>query len=96
MTRRELELRMKMLEAKSKVLVMQQAPVRTGNLMRSIKTSSLPNGGFRIYIDETKSPYAKYTENTWSKGTNPNQGWFTEAGYIVARNIAANLKSNIR
>lgn len=97
MTRRELRLRLKIQEARAKVLVMQQTPVKTGNLMRSIKTK--PNGeGFTVYVDEGKAPYMKYTnkpwtDKRWGARQNPNEGWWEEAAAIVARATAAALKS---
>lgn len=97
MTRRELALRIKIQEARAKVLVMQQAPVKTGNLMRSIKTEKT-NDGFRVYVDEGQAPYMPYTEKPWTSSKwggrkNPNQGWFEDAAAIVARSTAAALKS---
>ena len=101
MTRRELDLRIKIQEARAKVLVMQQAPVRTGNLMRSIKTKKNNQGGFTVYVDEAQAPYMPYTEKAWTSDRwggrkNPNQGWFEEASAIVARSLAAALNSKVR
>jgi len=100
MTRKELDLKLRIQEARAKVLVMQQAPVKTGNLMRSIKTRKNDTGGFTVYVDEGQAPYMPYTEGVWTAQQwggrkNPNQGWFAEASDIVARALAASLKSKV-
>jgi hypothetical protein len=96
-SRNELELRIRILEARSKVLVMQQAPVATGTLMRSIKTEKNDTGGFRLYIDTQLAPHMKYTEKPWAseRGKNPNEGWFKDAAGIIARAAAATLNSTL-
>jgi hypothetical protein len=95
MTERELLAKMRDIAARAKVLVIQQAPVRTGNLVNSIQVSYTATG-FKIYIDNNQAPYAAYTIEPWTstrwKGkSNPNQGWFDDAVEIVARYIATVL-----
>jgi len=93
MTRQDFELRMRILEARAPILVMQQAPVKTGKLKSAIKTEKLPGGGFRVYIDQGLAPHAKYTNESWSRGKNPNEDWFDDAGKLVARAVASTLGS---
>lgn len=100
MDRHELDMRMKILEARALVLIMQQAPVKTGKLMRSIKTERNNKGGFRVYVDTSLAPHMKYTENPWTDSKwngrkNPNEGWFKEAGRSLARASAATLDTNL-
>jgi hypothetical protein len=92
---RELLAKMRDIAARAKVLVLQQAPVRTGNLANSIKVSYTETG-FKIFIDTNQAPYATYTINPWLserwKGrANPNEGWFEDAANIVARYISTVL-----
>ena len=93
MTEQEFQVQLGIAAAKAKMIIMRTAPVRTGNLMRSIRVSYNENG-FSIYIDENQAPYMAATEETWKSPRwggrgNPNEGWFAEAADLVARMIAA-------
>ena len=57
------------------------------------ETEKLPGGGFRVYIDQGLAPHAKYTNESWSRGKNPNEDWFDDAGKLVARAVASTLGS---
>jgi len=98
MTQDQFEIQIQIAASKAKLVVMQSAPVRTGNLMNSIKIKFNTNG-FTIYIDQGQSPYMMYTEETWKSPSwagraNPNEGWFEEAAEAVARTIAAQFGSS--
>lgn len=97
MEQEELEQKMQIVAAKAKLIVMQAAPVRTGNLMNSIKII-YTSTGFTVYVDTTIAPYMEYTEGVWSAArwhgrANPNEGWFKEAARQVANMVAATLGS---
>jgi hypothetical protein len=72
------------LKAKAIMMIKNSAPVRTGNLQNSIFVRDLPDGGFEVYIDGNKAPYAIYTLEEWTHPRwngkqNPNEGWAYEA-----------------
>lgn len=60
-------------------------PYDTGNLkFNAIKGMWITPTDYRIYVDETVAPYVYFTQEKWSKGINPNQGWIEKAvNYIV-------------
>lgn len=71
-------------------------PIDTGNLAyNSIKAIWVSEKTFRIYIDESVAPYAKYTIEPWSKGENPNQGWLDRAVLYIANYISRRIGGTI-
>jgi hypothetical protein len=95
MTEKEILSKIRDLAARAKVIVLQQAPVRTGNLVNSIKVAYNATG-FKIYIDTNQASYAAYTilpwtSPRWNGKSNPNEGWFDDAAELVARYIATIL-----
>lgn len=51
------------------------APFETGNLALNAIRITFDKGLAHIVIGGEVAPYAIYTNETWSKGTNPNEGW---------------------
>ena len=71
-------------------------PVDTGNLAyNAIKGMWVNDKTFRIYIDTSVAPYADFTIMVWSKGKNPNEGWFYKAMKFLADYIARRLGGQI-
>jgi len=80
MNREELKALVAELKEEALNSIKNSAPFDTGNLRDSVYAIDLPNGGFEIYIDTTKAPYAVYTLEAWIsdywKGKkNPNERW---------------------
>jgi hypothetical protein len=95
MDQRELQARVRDLAARARVIVMAQAPVRTGNLMNSIRVRYNENG-FTVFIDTNQAEYAVYTTDPWVSPrwqgrANPNEGWFDQAAELLARYVASGL-----
>lgn len=52
------------------------APYDTGNLaLNAIRVLETEPGVFCVAIGGELAPYAKYTQEAWQRGTNPNEGW---------------------
>lgn len=67
-------------------------PYDTGNLkFNSIKGIWINDSTFRIYIDESVAPYMKFTQEPWSRGKNPNEGWFDKAVRFIANYLTQRL-----
>ena len=91
MTQKEFELKLKIIKARARIIVMQQAPVRSGHLMNSIQVI-MNNNGITIVIDPSDVPYAFDTTRVWdakraSGRQNPNEGWWDQAAQAVANMV---------
>lgn len=72
-------------------------PYDTGNLkLNAIKGIWLNDNTFRIYVDENVADYMKYTNEKWTKGTNPNEGWWQKAVNFIAVYISNRLRGEFR
>jgi hypothetical protein len=94
MTQQEFERRLYVAVNKAYNLVQGTAPVRRGDLKRSIKLVSTASG-YDILIT---APHMVYTEEPWVspkwKGReNPNEGWFKEVTELVFRLLRAELRA---
>ena len=104
MTQKEFELKLKIIKARARVIVMQQAPVRSGHLMRHIQVGSSEVDDvwyIWIRIDEDDVPYARDTTRVWpasraSGRQNPNEGWWDQAHQAVARMAAGVLGAKVQ
>lgn len=92
MTRNELDSRLATAVAKARIIIMNQAPYRTGNLRMSIRTEQI-GSGYSIYVDTNQAPYMVHTEEAWGskEKTNPNEGWFEDAIELVFQLIRIEL-----
>mgnify|MGYP000847428063 CR=1 FL=1 len=53
------------------------APFDTGNLaLNAIRIQQI-NGDYHIVIGGEIAPYAVYTNESWKRGSNPNENWVT-------------------
>jgi len=100
MTEKVFQQRLKIIKARARVIVIQQAPVRSGFLMRHIQVGGNRNQIW-IRIDSDDVPYAKDTTRIWpasraSGRKNPNEGWWDQAHMAVARMAAAVLGVKIQ
>lgn len=58
------------------IVLKAEAPYDTGNLaINSIRVIETEPGEFHVAIGGELAPYAKYTQEAWSRGKNPNEGW---------------------
>lgn len=93
MNQKEFTQKMKIIKARAKIIVMQQAPIRSGHLMRHIQVW-MDQDGIVIAIDPEEVPYAFDTTRVWP-GTrangrkNPNEGWWDQAAQVVANMVIA-------
>lgn len=68
-------------------------PYDTGNLKYgAIKGIWTSDNTFTIYIDEAVAPYVFFTNEHWSKGSNPHENWVTEMVNFIADYIAKKTK----
>ena len=98
MTQREFERTLQRAVEDAHLLVQQVAPVRTGQLQRSIKLVATAEG-YSIIVDTGEAPHMPYTEEKWLherwKGrANPNEGWFREVTELVFRLLRARLRAS--
>jgi hypothetical protein len=81
------------------------APYDTGNLADKAITLHRTAYGYTLYVDPAIAPYMVYTEEPWEKPRgkknprmlkNPNEGWFRKAVEVIARQIANELKGELK
>lgn len=83
-------------------MVKARAPYDTGNLSKHGVRYEFPSPNVcRIYIDEVKAPYMKYTNEPWISDywdgkKNKNEGWWQDAAEIVGRLIAQELEGELK
>lgn len=97
MTQNEFERRLFVAVDKAYNLVKGVAPVRSGELKRSIKLITTASG-YDIIIT---APHMVYTEEEWISPkwrgrANPNEGWFKEVVELVFRLLRAELQATGR
>ena len=97
MTREELYSLVSELKEQALESVKLSSPFDTGNLRDSVYAKDLPDGGFEIYIDTAKAPYAIYTLEAWvspywNGKKNPNERWDDEATSEFKKILAAKLR----
>lgn len=90
MTRLELDNRLPMILERCRTILQSQAPVRTGNLKASVTLEKKGNT-YELYVNTDRAPYMVYTNETWSKGENPNEDWFDDAIQLVIRYLQSEL-----
>jgi hypothetical protein len=72
-------------------------PKDTGNLAyNAIKGIWIDDKRFRIYVDESIAPYMVFTNESWNKGTNPNENWFQKAVKFIATHISSKLNGELK
>ena len=72
-------------------------PGKTGKLRcNAIKLEMTDADTCRIYVDENIAPYMQYTNEPWSHGKNPNEGWFDRVADKIARHIAQTLQGELK
>lgn len=74
-------------------------PYDTGNLkFNAIKGIWVDENTFRIYIDESVAPYVFFTNEPWinRKGKNPNENWIDKMVDFLVKDIAIQLKGEIK
>ena len=77
-------------------------PVDTGNMAsNAITVEFTGKGQIKIHVDESIAPYFPYTNEPWIserwKGaTNPNEGWWNDAGDAMVQEILRTLKLHER
>ena len=84
--------------------IKEYTPEDSGNLkLNGVTGVYLGNGKWRIYVDEEKAPYMKYTNENWNefapplKGKqNPNEGWWHVVCQNAVRIVADRLKGNLK
>lgn len=58
------------------IILKAEAPYDTGNLaINSIRVIETEPGEYHVAIGGELAPYAKYTQEAWTRGKNPNEGW---------------------
>lgn len=58
------------------IILKAEAPYDTGNLaLNSIRVVEVEPGEFHVAIGGEIAAYAKYTQEAWTRGKNPNEGW---------------------
>lgn len=58
------------------IILKAEAPYDTGHLaINSIRVIETEPGEYHVAIGGEIAPYAKYTQEAWTRGKNPNEGW---------------------
>lgn len=77
-------------------------PVDTGNMQTNALTAEIVGDhSIRIHVDEAIAPYFPYTNEPWvsprwNGATNPNEGWWEDAGNAMVDEILRTLKMHER
>ena len=81
------------------------APKDTENLANNALRLTETSTGWQIEVDPAIAPYMVYTEEPWLEPRgkknprmlkNPNEGWFRKAVEVIARQIANELKGELK
>lgn len=67
-------------------------PYDTGNLYLNAIRIITTAAGYAVIIDDSIADYVYYTNEPWSNGTNPNEGWVDRFFEAVQQSIISQVK----